>query len=55
MRYQNFKKIPHFENPQDDHWKCAAINPKIDCRWTAHNCIEKKHYVCEAKPQPECK
>jgi hypothetical protein len=33
---------------------CMAIDPNINYKWTARNCLEKNYFICETKPQPEC-
>lgn len=54
IQYNKFERIPHFDNVQDDHWQCIAINPNIDFTWTSNTCLQKKYFICESKPQPEC-
>lgn len=54
IRYNNFETIPHFDN-ENDHWKCLALSPSMDYKWTVHSCLQKKLFVCESKLQPQCK
>lgn len=54
IRYNKFERIPHFDNEQDDHWQCIALDPNINYKWAAHSCLQKKNFICESKPQPEC-
>lgn len=54
IRYNKFKTVPHFDNELDDHWQCIALDPNIDYKWTTFSCLQKKHFVCETKPYPEC-
>lgn len=52
IRYNNFEKMPHFD--QNDSLMCMALDPSIDYKWVARNCLQRNHFICETKPQPEC-
>lgn len=54
IRYNKFETTPHFDN-EHDHWQCMALDPSVNYKWTANSCLQKKHFVCETKLQPECR
>ncbi|KAF0762929.1 snaclec coagulation factor IX/factor X-binding protein subunit B [Aphis craccivora] len=54
IRYNRFETIQNFNNNRNDQWQCLSLDPSIDYKWNAQSCLQKKNFICETKPQPEC-
>lgn len=46
MDFQNFGRDQPGKSEKYA-WHCIIMDPKLRYKWSARNCVERKHYVCE--------